>query len=350
MTDLIEESSTPEYKIAPEYINAHALGKFEFCERAGLIAFESQQSDDSDDWQRTPRLDYVPIFDIARLNEKLEESTHQLTQSGIFILGVLVVVAIVSWLISKTLGIFLSFAIVVLGRKAFLHFLDSREFSRFIKQYKAADVAQLVEPRAGVKRIDWWGLLKSDEFSSNKPEARFVSESLGLCGKPTQLATYRGRRIPVIVHFGELEKPKPYHLVRLAAYGLLIDENVGGAPVEWGIILNPTTMKGLAVPISPDSKSAIKKKVSSFRSLIQDSQSGSEPIAPPSSYCEECPYGRPRVHVKDVTETQRNGKKLPVYDKRANRGKRYHSPCGDRFQWVPPHELAVELGIREGEK
>src|SRR5690606_12055768 len=69
-------------------INTHALGKFEFCPRAGLIAFEMNETEDADDSRKTPRLDYLPRFEIAKLQEakkELEEKWQQLF--GILAIG-----------------------------------------------------------------------------------------------------------------------------------------------------------------------------------------------------------------------------------------------------------------------
>lgn len=338
-----------------ELINVHALGKFEFCKRAGVIAIESSQSDEEDDWERTPRLDYLPLFAVALLDERLKESTSELKQARWPLLATALVTLLIGRFISFTFAMFLIPVVLVLGRKTLLHFHDMREVYRMLRAKRNATESHLEDPNAGVRHIDWWNLMKAEEFSSVVPRGRKVSETLKLTGKPAGIATYRGKRIPVVLHHRELGKAKPYHLVRLAAYAMLIEEdlkdvgaNQKDIEVPWGIILNPRTMTGLAVPITDEARSHTKKRLAEFRTELQQVQNGTDPIAPDARFCEECPYGRPQIGPEGMVRKMLDGVKLPGSANRPKNANRYHSPCGDRFKWVPPHQRAIELRLRNG--
>ena len=75
----------------------------------------------------------------------------------------------------------------------------------------------------GFQKFAWWSLLKKGNALSNDVNVEYRDEELGLCGRPFRIVSYAGTRIPVIAHHEELESPKPYHRVRLAAYALLIE-------------------------------------------------------------------------------------------------------------------------------
>ena len=331
----------------PDLINVHALGKFKFCHRAGIIAHESKQVEDSDDWEEIPKLNYLPVFDIAKLDEILKETTKQLTQSTVALL------VLISFLICLCYFGFLYLAICVMlpiflfGRKAKIHYDECSEISRRLKDAKDARSAHLGDPSAGIRKISWWGLLNNGEFTANVPQASFQSISRGLAGKPARIVSHHQERIPVVLHQDEIEQPKDYHLIRLAAYSLLIEENQRGSVVKWGIVLNPTTMRGLAIPISEDLKKETEIQLASFKAGIFESNNGTDAVAPPESFCLSCPYGQPKPVKRSLSEFKLGDSSLPINVKRANNGKAYHSLCGDRFFWLPPHAQTIDLGIKK---
>ncbi len=329
------------------FVSTHALGKFGFCQRAGILAFESGKPDDEDDWSGTPRLDYRTSFDVATLLQERRNAEDQfirtsiLTAFGLGILGV----------IGTRIGLFfvaiLSVILLILSRKAYLHAKDYFEFSKRLKRAEKADVARLGDPAAGKRRIDWWGLVKDEEFLSSTPMGKYVDSDLMLSGKPARIATFRGGRIPVILHFGELDAPKPYHQTRLGAYAVLIERGEVGRPVEWGIILNPGTMKGLAIPLSERDKTSAIEILERFQASLREVQvNGTDPLPAPESHCLHCPYGRPRRFRRGVTDTIRDGEAIDARVERGNDNVKYHSACGDRFDWIPPHEAAFEKDLR----
>lgn len=82
--------------------------------------------------------------------------------------------------------------------------------------------------------------------------------------------------------------------------------------------------------------------------LIEAVQTGNPHVNPPQSlsHCKGCQHGRPREYIQGRSETVLNGQPLPPRTAKGNDRKHYHSPCGDRFGWIPPHELAEPKGLR----
>jgi hypothetical protein len=328
------------------HINVHALGKFKFCPRAGVLAFESEISDEQDN-EGTPRLDHLPLFDIDLMNKALKTANEQQLKSGLSLLALGMGLLMFGSFLGPVLAFLLVSLLLILSRKTYLHWSDCRELTRRLALESTAEASKLGDPGAGVRQINWWGLAKDEEFQSVTPQARYVDRELRLAGKPPRLATYRGSRIPVIFYHGELDYPKPYHKIRLAAYSLLIEKNQRGDSVQWGIILDPSSMKGLAVPINETDKQEALDTLNEFRRDMIETRNGTAPVPPAASACTACPLGRPRKHVRGKTDTLKYGKKLPPRLNRGAGGRSTHSNCGDRFDWIPPHGLAIEQGLRE---
>lgn len=332
----------------PKFVNVHSLGKFAFCERAGTIAYEMEK-EDTEDKENFPRLDYLPIFDLQALDERLKAISKELTMTIV----VLVVVALLSLLLLfliPVLGLGMLFVVWLIARKADLHAKDSREISRRLKEEKAAKAGALEIPLLTLRDLSWWTLAKAEEFNSIVPASEYASKRLGLTGKPARVASYRGVQIPIILHSEDLQVPKPYHVVRLAAYALLLEANSTGKESSCGFILNPNTMRLLAVPIGDKEKSEAKSLLQNSQNSLIATEQNTSPTAPPKSYCEECPYGRPRPIVRGVTENNRHGEISPIRVTGTKDFTKYHSLCGDRFDWAPPHKNLEMFEVKKGKE
>ena len=70
------------------------------------------------------------------------------------------------------------------------------------------------------------------------------------------------------------------------------------------------------------------------------------PAAPPDNRCSGCHCGKPRKHVAGKSDTILNGRATCAGADEGGQ-RHYHSTCGDRFKWVPPHDDSIALGIAE---
>jgi hypothetical protein len=71
------------------------------------------------------------------------------------------------------------------------------------------------------------------------------------------------------------------------------------------------------------------------------------PVAPTDNRCCGCHYGKPIEYKDGVTDTVLNGVPLVPLQTKATNGRFFHSACGDKFNWTPPHDDAVNMGLAE---
>jgi hypothetical protein len=119
-----------------EMISVHALGKFEFCHRAGLIAHESEAPDREE--SRTPRLDHLPDFEIARITEARKAVTDQLIRMGLFLGVVATGIALASQYIPGQLFLLILLAIALPVRYSYLLARDYWELTQRIWRHDDA--------------------------------------------------------------------------------------------------------------------------------------------------------------------------------------------------------------------
>jgi hypothetical protein len=134
------------------------------------------------------------------------------------------------------------------------------------------------------------------------------------------------------------------HFARIAAYCHLI-ERCTGYRSPYGVILFGTTYKGVALRNSPAARKAFHDGLLAARQVARDSRRGIEPKRPHENLCLHCPVGRPVEYRPGLTETVSAGGVLPVRGAVGPENKLYHSRCGDRFRWLPPHERVLQLPL-----
>ena len=183
-------------------------------------------------------------------------------------------------------------------------------------------------------------------FRSIKYQDALTDKDWMLSGRPWRVLRRGSLRIPV---FRMLRgEPKLYrqHYARMAAYCHLI-EVCEGAESPYGIILFGHTYEGVAVPNSPTTRAAFHDELVKARAVVRKSREDvSFPLAPRGSQCEHCPLGGPVFIGLERRSTRRDEEMLPVFPARGRDGRAYHSFCGDRFHWIPPHERAKEKELK----
>jgi hypothetical protein len=137
----------------------------------------------------------------------------------------------------------------------------------------------------------------------------------------------------------------PQHVVRMAGYCHLI-ATCEGRECPAGIVLFGDSYQGQTVPNSPHAKTALTTALATAREVLQNPQGHPALIqAPASAVCSGCPWGHPRRFRQGRSEFELAGELLPVFGAVAPDQQLYHSSCGDCFAWIPPHEVAMRLGI-----
>jgi hypothetical protein len=190
-------------------------------------------------------------------------------------------------------------------------------------------------------RVRWWDLLKAGYESVPYLEP-LRDEELALAGKPWRVLKKGSLRIPVIrlpadnYHAGRFWV-YVQHRVRLAAYARLLAAcEVGETP--YAVILFGGGYEGVAVPVLPEE--LVRAKLEEFRRCLDLEWVGVQTAAPPDPrVCSGCPFGLPRAVSAADRRDEALGRRLHVVTGPDGRG--YHSECGDRFRWTPPHAAAI---------
>ncbi len=182
-------------------------------------------------------------------------------------------------------------------------------------------------------------------FVPIEPERVYEDLDLGLVGKPWRILQKGSLRIPVFRKRADSRQIHPQHLLRIVAYCHLI-RKCEGADSPYGIVLQGREYEGVALP-AKDSSEALRQAIKRVRQMQYAVEvEGLFPNAPdPLSRCRGCPWGKPRRHRNRKSETILSGQVVEPFLARGSDKHLYHSTCGDRCYWVPPHERAEALSL-----
>jgi hypothetical protein len=187
----------------------------------------------------------------------------------------------------------------------------------------------------GSEAVNWWSLLKTG-FEVLEYEDPHEDPSLRLSGRPWRVLRDGSMRIPVFRKRNGKPELKGQHYARMAAYCHLV-EVAEDKSAPYGIVLFADGYSGVTVPNSDNNAElffdGLKRARQTIRSLRADPQGPDEPHD--TGRCLRCPHGYPTVCKQSEAKRPTQG----------TNGRLYRSPCGERFDWVPPHEVAAEKGI-----
>ncbi|MAT70846.1 MAG: hypothetical protein CMJ58_15130 [Planctomycetaceae bacterium] len=324
------------------WIGVHVLTEFVFCPRAGLLAYE-QQADVEEDELAAPQLGYRPGALYWSMRQIKTQLTRQLTQ--MWLLGAATVAFLVTAVIADATS---PAGLVLLIASAVMFILALKRVYRVIRLIVLRRRAIAARPQmpsqnaTDNQKVTWWGLLNAG-FESIPYKEVLRDERWRCAGKPWRVLRHGSVRIPVFRLKGNTSRLYRQHYARMAAYCHLI-QTCEGAESPYGIVLLPNSYDGLTVPNSPASGKAFHQGLLEARRVVRESVSrNQDPPRPGNSrLCHACKIGRPRVYRMGITTTTRNGSTLPAYCFRGVDRRDYHSPCGDRFRWGPPHQRFFE--------
>lgn len=340
-TTQIRNGAAMQARASDPTIGVHTLTEFMFCPRAGLIAFERGADDSGQELDQPPSLDYLPDFSVLEIREGLGQMwnsfwwrTLLLFPAGLAVAYANVTAGLQSAL--ATTGVLFPLALFAIGKR--LH-----DIVELYCRLKMADHAIAYEPdphRMEVQDANWWSMLKAGFTPVTYVDAHH-DRDWKLTGKPWRVLVKGSLRIPVFrKRFGEAEL-FPQHYVRMAAYCHLI-EVCEGAESPYGIVLFDGSYDGRTVPNSVLNFEQLKRELKQARRILKSmKRDGIIPSQPQrSGPCQDCPLGRPRIHRRRSSDTWLKDQRLPAFLSRSDDGEPYHSDCGDRYCWVPPHDLA----------
>lgn len=338
------------------WVSVSLLGECTFCQRAGRFQQEQSQEDTGEEEMPEPprRGWYRPPFTVAEIEQQLRRLVWQAALRGL----IAAILAVATWVMaSRWLGVAAAgpnkgfewleprvwlrwLDMAVAGRHGFawawpfvsglacLVLLKSTLGATFacialrvlLTRARAADTGEPDPDASQPQRVNWWSLLQCG-FAPGRYEDPLSDPAWRVTGKPWRVLHRGSERIPVFRKRNEDEKLYRQHFARIAAYAHLI-ETTEGAIVPYGLILLGSSYRGLTVPVEPSSKKQFHDALILARTVVKGG-----PHQPPPrnvSLCWSCPWGKPMT--EDYGET-------------------YSSPCGDRYNWVPPHEKALRKGL-----
>jgi hypothetical protein len=325
------------------WLGVHVLSEFTFCPRAGLITLGTERTDWGDDYWLRPNLDYQPAYALYELRRQMLASLAAAAGLGAAA-GAVLAGCVVLFRAGSTMPLAAGVLLLSVLMWAF-----SRRISRLLELSAQWGRIRSLPPRepdpeaVSPQPVVWWELLRAGYDPVRLPEAIDAPASR-LAGRPWRVLRKGDLQIPVFRVVGEgPEKLYPKHAVRAAAYCALLEQSAGTRS-PYAIALFAGTYSGWTLPNSPEARAFLDQVLAAARAHLAPEMM----IGPPTSpkLCAGCPHGAPRPYRRGETETLLFGSPVRPYGSAGQDGRIYHSACGDRFGWTPPHDEAVELGLK----
>ncbi len=331
-------------EIHEPHLGVFVLTEFVYCARAGLCAWETGHEEV--DMPARSYFFFNPLYSLAEIEAALQRTVTELTwfMAGAAFSAALA--AALAVLINPTIGL-----VAAVGVIWFLGFAGLRGIraAQLNHQRKQALAGKLREPDPNspdVQPIHWWDFIRAG-FVTQSVHDRLVDSERNFSGRPDRFLRRGNTIIPVwrMPHYaGRLF---PQNFIRMSAYCQLVQQSLGaGVECPYGITLFEHGWDGVAIPVTTQRKAELLEALRAAREIIEKSRRRHGPQPPSPSVCAHCPYGKPRIHVVNETEHVCDGKSLAVIPEVAANGRCYHSLCGDRFRWLPPHEDVAKKDLR----
>lgn len=330
------------------WLGVHVLSQFGFCRRAGLIEHEKNQLDSGGEAD-APRENIARLFTFRRQYLLIGPMERDL-QAGMTGLwrwlggcGAALLVCLLAGLMRFPLVVLVGVcAAGYCGRRAWYFLSNLLALTRLHRRAIEAPAREPPEHFTDRFDCDWWELQKAG-FAVEKLEEPLRDEALHLSGNPYRVLRRGSEVVPVFLNrrndganarriFGNDRS-------RMAAYCLLIERAMGKSS-PYGIFLYADDYTCAAVPFDDWARKEFARDLEQARSTVRSKHDPSPPEGG-GNRCKGCPLGFPR---STSTPTRPGDVRLPVLPHPAigEDGRSYHSECGDRFRWIPPHARAAE--------
>jgi len=319
-------------------LGVHCLTEFVFCPRAGLCLYE--QDDEFEEREEHGTGAYLPIYEQVELERSLKAVLEQFWAVLLGGLVATVLCAGIAWYTGRlalwiAAGTVLLVAILALADRGYWAFMAAQH----LKIWKDARPS-LPDPDSPKTQDIHWCELMAAGFAMVEPPEPYIHEAWRLGGTPWKVLQYGDLRIPVFLHRAEWKGLFPQHFVRMTAYCRLLEVREGFRS-PYGVVLQSGSYAAVTIPNSSRSQETLRDALVKARSAIRDAEQANRfpPVPGAGAVCSECPFGSPKIH-REREPFFRHQSALPALVK-----SRYHSHCGDRFRWVPPHRQSKRLGL-----
>ena len=334
----------PDGEIHEPSLGVFVLTEFVYCPRAGLCAHETgREEEEEEDSPPLSFFSFNPLLSIPEIDAALQRAIGDMTW---YVAGA-ALSAIVAVLLSIFVNRFVGFA-GVFGLLWFLTFAAQRGIQAFQlnQQRKLALEGKHREPNpnlSDVQDIHWWDLIQAG-FESQPVQDQMIDSELSFSGKPHRYLRRGNVVIPVWRMRNYDGRLYSQNFIRMAAYCHLVQKSFGaGVERPYGIILFGHSLDGVAIPFTRQRHADFLEALRSAREVIAESKQSPGPAPADPALCAHCPTGKP---IADETQHIANGIPLPVIHAETQTGKCFHSLCGDRFRWLPPHEDVGRKDLR----
>lgn len=326
------------------WLHIHVMTEFDYCPRAGVIAYESGP-EDAEVESGVENLDYLPMYFLTEIDREINSRYLNVYQwmGVVAFVGFLTVVGghFLAWYyyICGAIGLAIAGTGLFSVAKPFVTLV----FRRVQAARAAGRTPNLDSPED--ETIGWWEIQKEDFEVRRSPDS-MVDPELRLRGTPWRILSDGEVIIPVFKH-RTIEDLHRQHYARIAGYCRLIEQSVG-ARSPFGLILQSGTYRAIVIKNTVETQQTLRTVLHRARSAIRDYvETGRKPPSPEPDLsdpdakhpCWKCPIGKPRLHVPGETELVCNGERRPIVVAFPTRLGNFHSKCGDRFGEQPPHKL-----------
>jgi hypothetical protein len=209
--------------------------------------------------------------------------------------------------------------------------------------FRAAPAIEVDLAPQEICEVNWWTLRKFG-FDCAKPNDPYSDGELA--GRPWRLLIKDTMwRIPVIRKHRGKRSWGHQHVVRAAAYCRLVEALEGGQ-APFGVLMFAGSYQCLIIPNTPQVQAELKHAIQELGDFLDVYDRGRFiPAEPTDERCRGCPFGKPKRFQET---TLLNGQELPPIRIEGISKGDYHCVCGDKFNWVPPHEDTKRLQGRQG--
>lgn len=378
-------------------LDVETLVAFYRCPNAGEIAYRRQNDVVDRVSFRIPNLSYVPIFDPAKLLQRIVELKAKLLVWAIVLLAEFATVLYIAAQGHPLFAILIGLAVTP---ALYYSYIDTEHLFKALTQREElqASLAQsLPETSELPVATHWWSLVKLGYIPIYANSYR--DESTKLKGRPWRVLIHQesGERIPVVQHFehfgNELNDQIATNSKALLAACARLIETHEPTTVRWGLVVDSRSLQAFLVPLDRQSIENTDQVARVAYDKLQSSRGKPlQLIEPPAGACHFCPLGNPRVtgrqtviegkrlrpnlyHLSDVVNWKRfftldsptilNRGQYPTDDtdelfeseyfdrddgdedsqtefadwlrRSKHQSQPRHCDCGDIFRWTPPH-------------
>jgi hypothetical protein len=320
-------------------IRVHTLSEYVFCSRAGVLARESNAADQcEDDPPNGPRLDGFHDYDEHRFCEEIQAAWGQMRLWLTWLAPSLLLTSVIWRAYSPLAAIISSLPVFYLAARIFDTTRVLFSLVRERAAFRAAPAIEVDLAPQQIAEVNWWTLRKFG-FDCAKPNDSYSDGAIA--GRPWRLLIKDTMwRSPVIrKHRGERVWGHQ-HVIRAAAYCRLVEALEGGQ-APFGVLMFAGSYQCWVFPNTPEVQAQLNQTIQELNEFLDVyDRGGFIPAEPTDERCCGCPWGKP-IGFHETTIL--NGQELPPIRIEGISKGDYHCACGDKFNWVPPHEDTERL-------